>query len=197
LSVETQNYRYLDAEHIVATIDRLGARISERFPQSGLAAVCSELRDVAASAKDRSIEIGRPMSVLRVSAALFALTVIVAGIASAPRLPIIGGQMDVADFIQSLEATTNIVVLLGAALFFLVSLETRIRRRKALAALHELRSIAHIIDMHQLTKDPERVRPDATFTDAYSPSAAAVSGLLFRNALAHGQAGRPLRPALR
>ena len=43
------------------------------------------------------------------------------------------------------------------AIFFLFSLETRIKRRRALAAVHELRSIAHIIDMHQLTKDPERV----------------------------------------
>ena len=28
---------------------------------------------------------------------------------------------------------------------------------RALKAIHELRSIAHIIDMHQLTKDPERI----------------------------------------
>ena len=28
------------------------------------------------------------------------------------------------------------------------------KRRRALKALHELRSIIHVIDMHQLTKDP-------------------------------------------
>ena len=49
------------------------------------------------------------------------------------------------------------MVLIGAAIFFLVTLETRVKRRRALAALHELRAIAHIIDMHQLTKDPEWV----------------------------------------
>ena len=31
------------------------------------------------------------------------------------------------------------------------------KRGRALKAIHELRSIAHIIDMHQLTKDPERL----------------------------------------
>jgi len=36
-------------------------------------------------------------------------------------------------------------------------LETRIKRKRALSAVHELRAICHIIDMHQLTKDPERV----------------------------------------
>ena len=34
---------------------------------------------------------------------------------------------------------------------------SRVKRRRALKAIHELRALAHIIDMHQLTKDPERV----------------------------------------
>src|SRR5262249_25319826 len=36
-------------------------------------------------------------------------------------------------------------------------LETRIRRRRALTALHELRVLAHVVDLHQLTKDPDRL----------------------------------------
>ena len=40
-------------------------------------------------------------------------------------------------------------------MFFLITLETRIKRGRALKAVHELRAMAHIIDMHQLTKDPE------------------------------------------
>jgi hypothetical protein len=31
------------------------------------------------------------------------------------------------------------------------------KRRRALGALHQLRSVVHIVDMHQLTKDPERL----------------------------------------
>ena len=60
---------------------------------------------------------------------------------------------------QVLEAGINDLVLVGAAIFFLATLESRIKRRRALRALRELRSIAHIIDMHQLTKDPERTQP--------------------------------------
>jgi hypothetical protein len=52
------------------------------------------------------------------------------------------------------DAGFNIIVLMGAALFFLVTIEDRLKRRRALTALHELRSIVHVIDMHQLTKDP-------------------------------------------
>jgi hypothetical protein len=38
---------------------------------------------------------------------------------------------------------------------FLVTLETRLKRSRAVAAILELRSLAHIIDMHQLSKDPD------------------------------------------
>jgi hypothetical protein len=45
-------------------------------------------------------------------------------------------------------------VLTGGTLLFMITVEQRLKRRRALAALHELRAIVHVIDMHQLTKDP-------------------------------------------
>jgi hypothetical protein len=59
------------------------------------------------------------------------------------------------EFIQTLEAGINDIVLIGLGVFFLLSIERRLKRRRVLAAISELRSIAHIIDMHQLTKDPQ------------------------------------------
>jgi hypothetical protein len=50
------------------------------------------------------------------------------------------------------------VVFLGAAAVFLFTLETRVKRRRALGAIHELRSLAHVIDLHQLAKDPKDAR---------------------------------------
>ena len=75
-------------------------------------------------------------------------------------LAALGGTVEPLTFtelVQALEAGINDVVLIGAAIFFLVTLETRVKRRRALKAIHELRAIAHVIDMHQLTKDPEMV----------------------------------------
>src|SRR6185295_16275202 len=71
----------------------------------------------------------------------------------------------VVDFLQGSEAAINEVVFLGIAVFFFFTLETRLKRRRALKAIHELRSIAHIIDMHQLTKDPERIAGAPTGTE--------------------------------
>ena len=57
------------------------------------------------------------------------------------------------------------LLLLGASVFFLTRIEERLKRRGALSALHELRSIIHVIDMHQLTKDP------ATLSAGFTPTA--------------------------
>src|SRR5262249_10954004 len=62
---------------------------------------------------------------------------------------------DYTNSIQALEASISSVVFIGAAIIFLVSWENRIKRGRALKAIHELRAMAHIVDMHQLTKDPE------------------------------------------
>ena len=49
------------------------------------------------------------------------------------------------------------MILFVGGLYFLSRLEARGKRQKALDHLHELRSIAHVVDMHQLTKDPTAI----------------------------------------
>jgi hypothetical protein len=58
--------------------------------------------------------------------------------------------------LQFLDATKGMAAYLAAIAIFLVTLEVRFKRRKAMRAVHELRAMAHVIDMHQLSKDPER-----------------------------------------
>ena len=43
---------------------------------------------------------------------------------------------------------------MGAGIWFLLTLEERWRRARVQRWLHELRAFAHVVDMHQLTKDP-------------------------------------------
>ena len=161
----------LDADKIVETVAALGRRIDERFPGSGLGEVCASLWRIARQAKERSEQIQRPIVLLRVGV-MALLALIGAGlVATVLSLELPRHGLDLADFIQVLEAGINDVVLIGAAVFFLVTVEGRVKRRRGLDALHELRSIAHVIDMHQLTKDPERAvsKPDRT---AASPEGA-------------------------
>lgn len=149
----------LKEAHIIETIGRLQLRISERFPKSGLCSLCGELLDVARRASERSAKIGRPIVWIRISAYALAIASIILLIwfaaywASGHRIEI----RETSELVATLEAGANVLLLFGATLYFLISLENRIKRRRALSAIHELRSICHIIDMHQLTKDPERV----------------------------------------
>ena len=147
----------LDAEAVAKTIELLGRRVEERFPDSGLSRVARELVRIAKQTRDTAAAIARPILTVRVGVAILialVMTFLAGTVASLrrPREPVEAFQ-----FVQVLESGINDVVLVGAGIFFLVSLETRIKRRRALAALRELRAVAHIIDMHQLTKDPEWV----------------------------------------
>ncbi|TWT86460.1 hypothetical protein [Neorhodopirellula pilleata] len=148
---------------IVETIAKLQRRISERFPDSGLCQLCGDLLLIARQASERSRAIDRPILWIRVSGYAMAVALIsllfwvfVTWVRPSTD-ELAENSISISDFLSTIEAVTNEIVLLGAGLYFLISLETRIKRKRALSAVHELRAICHIIDMHQLTKDPERV----------------------------------------
>lgn len=149
----------LQPQQIESTIQRLGERIQERFPDSGLGKVCDHLLRIARRAEATSNWLGRPLMVFRFAAVLITVLLLVATCAQLYFLEWKFAGIAWPDFFQGMEAVANEAILLGAAIFFLLTMETRYKRRKGLKALHELRSIAHIVDMHQLTKDPERVQP--------------------------------------
>ena len=148
-------YRQLNHVYIVETLQRLACRIRERFPASNLNQVCGELLEIARESEVRIQRLRRPhwplrLGVAAIIVAFLALTVVVAlGLHVSLRVE------HVADLLQGLDAAVNEVIVVALALYFLISLETRLKQRDALRALHELRSIAHVTDMHQLTKDPE------------------------------------------
>ena len=148
-------YSALDAQSVAGTIERLCRRVEHRFPESGLARVCRELDQIAEHTKQRAAWIRRPILGLRIAVGVLIVLLVGALAAGLAALRAPDEPLRLGEFIQVLEAGSNEAVLVGAGIFFLLSAETRMKRRKALAALHELRSIAHVIDMHQLTKDPE------------------------------------------
>jgi hypothetical protein len=147
-------YRRLDPQRIIETVQALQGRIEVRFPRSGLGQLVSELRDVAEETVARTHWIQKPHLLLRAVAVILSIAIfaLLAGLLA----HIHQFQLDdYTNFVQALEASISSVVFIGAAILFFVSWENRIKRRRALKAIHELRAMAHIVDMHQLTKDPE------------------------------------------
>jgi hypothetical protein len=170
-TVTAETYTALDSAKIITTVDRLNRRIGERFPESGLYQVARQLLTVAHQTKDRAQFVARPIHWIRlVIGFLIALIILgVVGIIGAiATINFAVANFDFFDFVQAVEAGINDLIFLGAGIFFLVTLEVRYKRNRALKALNELRAIAHVIDMHQLTKDPEYVLQRGT-TTASSP----------------------------
>jgi hypothetical protein len=150
-------FRRLDPARIVDTAATLQRRISERFPESSLSRVAAELEGVTREAAEVSVWMARPNVPLRIAvgAGIVALGSVVF-VATATLYRQLGPQTW-SEWVQGLEALINDIVFVGIAAYFLLGLEVMLKRRRALAALHVLRSLAHIVDMHQLTKDPEQL----------------------------------------
>ncbi len=150
-------YRSLDPDKIVSTLETLRVRIEERFANRGIVSVCDELIEIGRRDAGRARRLAKPAYLMRIG---IALILVAAGLILAYgvytyRTP----DLDADPFhaFQGVEAMLNITILSGAGIWFLLNLEARVKRARILADLHELRSIAHVIDMHQLTKDPTRI----------------------------------------
>ena len=158
----------LRSGRILETLERLETRICERFPDSGLLRVCGEFRQLAGDADELTQHLAKPVWPVRIAAWLLSfllLALVVWAFAQAIR-GIGPGANDISDFLQGVESAINELIFLGLAIYFLVNLETRLKRHSALAKIHQLRSIAHVVDMHQLTKDPAHVLGNFTGTQA-------------------------------
>jgi len=146
----------LDAASIVATVEKLELRIGERFPGSGLLKVCGEVGATARETATHATELSRPYYGLRILAGVVATAGIAAQIYAATLVhwSEVFARADAVGLSQGLDAVVNLLLLSFAAIWFVLTLETRLKRRRVLKDLYVLRSLAHVIDMHQLTKDP-------------------------------------------
>lgn len=148
-------YRSLDANKIQETVLLLRDRIMERFPNSGLSRVAEEFTETAGDALAKNEIISRPNIPLRIVVWLLAVLMVTIVLSVAFNLRV-SVQVDrISELAQGLESGINDIIFLGVAVYFLFTIENRLKRRATLRVIHELRSLAHIIDMHQLTKDPE------------------------------------------
>ena len=157
----------LAAGHVGATVEQLERRIYARFGERGLTKAARDLghlvdlvQSEAAQSRDRLRRTklaARAGSITIVAAALVALVFSL-------RRVIIDGLAHTADWVPLTESVVNDLVFAAIAVVFLWFFPERLERRALLRLLHRLRSLAHVIDMHQLSKDPEQVSPTYTRT---------------------------------
>jgi len=178
----TKDYALLDGREITRTAGLLVQRIHERFPESGLKQVCLVIHRTCGETQAQIDELKRPIWGLRaIALAMWAFT------GAMLFYFLLGGiewdHMDLpktyTGFIGLLEPSLGSVVFLTAYFLFIGSIESRWKQRRILEQVNRLRSLSHVIDMHQLTKDPERLHGSGTDT-ASSPERSLSPFLLSR-----------------
>lgn len=176
----SQSYSELDAIAVLKTVRILGQRIRERFPDAGLAGVCKTLQGICEESTEQLAAIRRPIWPLRIASAV--LLLIVAGliVVTVVNVRVSDEAFLLANFVDIVQNIIQDLVYLAIGVFFLVRLETIMKRRRVSRIIHQLRSIAHVIDMHQLTKDPDRVLHNDSITTPSSPRVTLTPFLLRR-----------------
>lgn len=170
---QPRSYRRIDPDKLAERISQLQQRIKERLGERGLSRICGELGAVATDAKRRTASLQRPIWLLRlVPVAATALVVYITWAlhSSITLVDVSVDKMLTKELQELMRAIRQLlssaalpialavpVPLVFAMFAFIWSLESRWKRRRALRYLHELRSIIHVIDMHQLAKDPEHL----------------------------------------
>lgn len=139
------------------TIELLIERIDYRLPGRGLGKTARLLRTLAGDAVSKSVEVQKPNVPLRIVNVLLLVTMIAVLVKIGVSHLHIKDDPDAFSMLEGIDAAISTVVYLGLVVLFVFSLETRIKRRKVLAAVQEMRALAHVIDMHQFSKDPERL----------------------------------------
>jgi hypothetical protein len=149
----------LDGVQIHHTAERLTRRIGERFPDSGLREVSVSIEKTCLNAQLRIDALHRPIWSIRILAlgiGVFSLSLILYMAFGGIRWTEFHLPQTYVGFLGVLEPTLGSLVFLTGFFVFVVTLEKRWKQHRVLTALNELRALAHVIDMHQLTKDPER-----------------------------------------
>lgn len=159
-------YERLEPAKVAATLDLLHERIGQNLPGRRLGDVVLEVRGVVARIERESseragwapaVKVGSRVAIVLL-AVLLAVVLVSAVRTGASQL----GQIRTFDWLSIVDSGVNDVVFVGIAIWFLVSAPDRLQRRRLLATLYRLRSLAHIIDMHQMSKDPDSALASGT-----------------------------------
>ena len=163
----------LESPQVRDTVERLEERITARFPERNLVRVVAELGELVEEIAGTGPRLRRRLTLARLASRILMAALIVVAIGLfcwALVASLDDGSVDRPDtLLPLLDSAISDIVFAGLAVFFLYSLPDRLVRTETLRLLHRLRSMAHIIDMHELSKDPERLRPEYQPTSASLP----------------------------
>lgn len=157
----SSRYQRLDHGAVRASADALAQRVARRFPDRSLGEVAGEVVGLIDEVGRGSGISRRRVRLARLTSRLgmVAVVLVIGGAIFLAALDVLGDPdaLGPVDWLPLIETVINQVVFGAIAVFFLHAVPERMERSRVLRILHRLRSLAHVIDMHQVTKVPERL----------------------------------------
>ena len=155
LQEKPKSTHQLDPVRMIETADNLAVTIGRSFPQSALAGLAVELAGLARDTDQRVHHARRPILAIRF-ASVMAIGTSLVGLWYLLRHVHTRWEFGtVTELFEAADAGFNLLVIVAGALWFFVTLEARLKRKKALESMQELREFIHVIDMTQLYHTPE------------------------------------------
>lgn len=153
-------------EKIVASLAQLAQRIEERFPNSGLLQLTQEIQSEVKGIPDSFVVISQSPRAFGFFKFLVIALVIGAIAGMVSQIEMTQDFWTAGVFSQVLASLVQLAVYVGILILFVFTFEKKVKTKKALACMNAYREFAHLIDLHQLAKDP------TTFLKNYQPSSA-------------------------
>jgi hypothetical protein len=150
------------SSELLKTCQRIHNRIHDRFPEAALSTTCDKLIAIARESDKTIAWIKRPNYFIRILPWIVVGVIVIFLIRLWIALKITFSGMNAADFCQMVDAAFSTMAILGAIGIFLATLETKRKRNRVINSVNKLRCIIHIIDAHQLTKDPQSMAEKKT-----------------------------------
>jgi hypothetical protein len=157
----------LAADHVGATVAHLERRIFARFGERGLTKASRDLGQLVIRVRTEASQSRHRLRRTTVTARAASVVIVAATVVALGfglRTAVVDGLAHTSDWVPLVESVINDLVFAAIAVVFLWAFPERLERRSLLRLLHRLRSLAHVIDMHQLSKDPEQASPTYTAT---------------------------------
>ncbi len=147
----------LTHEYVNQTATRLVDRIRSRFGEDHLTDIALQVAHVGSLSQKKLAAALKAGSIIRLLTWPWVVAAAVGIIAWIRSLGLTLELKDAGDLAQSLDSVFQLLLVLGAGAWFLLSIGSKVQRRALLRALQELNELAQVIDLIQLDKDPDRL----------------------------------------
>lgn len=145
----------LDPARIIETADALAQRVERGLPGSTLAGLAAELATIARDTGRRVQEAKKPIVAIRVASATTIVCTLLGLLYFLRNIQSRTEFTSVSEFLGAVDTGFNFLVALAGAMWFLATLEARLKRKVVLDHIQELREFVHVIDATQLYYTPD------------------------------------------